>query len=625
MPATADDRLAFVIETEAHLDGIKKARAEVIGIASDATNAAQAMALADAKSANSTSAASRAIERAFGSRREAAKAAAAAEKDLRDTTTRGTRHMTDWAALNAEAAGQVGQHSLSMGRLEYRMGAAAAEMMGMNRVAELAGASLLKFSLGTIQTVGILAGIYAISLAYDKLTESTRKVTEEQNKAIEAFEKLQREKAQGPEGVVLSALGAQIDEAQAALANPFSHGSVASQKANLARLNADLADALDERAKVIRKNAESTENTYVGNIATLVSYNAHDAAARRTALTEIRRYQNELAALGEGEVTKRAEIISKIKTLNATFEEENKKAAANEEKAMRRLLTRAGQSGDRADKSVDAALDAQEKAQLKLMEGEKRGAAMHADMQARSLELTLQSLGKETEAKLAANDADYMRRQQDIINLDDTETQKTQLFLDNEQQRTAGAAAIRKQAADKEERERQTAEEKIKAAEKRKEKILLNTIDAYVHSSASLQKILIQAALSPLIKELEGTAVRQFVRAAASFAAGDFSGAARHAAAGVLATAGAREVAQLGEMGGGGGRSYGGGAGSGGGGSTFEPRNSTEGQGPLVVNLYSQNPYGNEQIQQVKFLLGRADILKRGGIQIPPTSGLRVA
>lgn len=124
-------------------------------------------------------------------------------------------------------------------------------------------------------------------------------------------------------------------------------------------------------------------------------------------------------------------------------------------------------------------------------------------------------------------------------------------------------------------------------------------------------------------------AARALVRAAvegaeaiASLAIGDFRGAALHGAAalefGSAAALGARE-----SLGGGGGGSSGGagaGAGGGGGSGTFTPSTASQ-AAPVVVNLYTQNPYSGDAIQVASYWLNRNGILNRP-IWLPPTTGL---
>jgi hypothetical protein len=121
-------------------------------------------------------------------------------------------------------------------------------------------------------------------------------------------------------------------------------------------------------------------------------------------------------------------------------------------------------------------------------------------------------------------------------------------------------------------------------------------------------------------------AARALVRAAtegaeaiASLAVGDFRGAALHGASavqfGAAAALGARE--SLGGGGTGGGASGGGGGGS----STFTP-NQQPASGTTVINLYTQNPYSKENIQQAAYVLQRNGTLN---VPIYPTTGLSMA
>lgn len=541
---TADDRLAFVVETEARLDGIKQARAEVMGLKGDT----EGMGVAS-----------------IGA----------------------TRNMSAWSAIQAEAVGHVGEHSLAIGRLERSLEAFSARAAGVNPVVGMMSASLLKFGIGSIETVGILAGVAAITATFDYLTESSRKTMEVADKLAESYVKLARESALGFGG---------------------------KQKADIEDIN----KGMEQHA--IWLSALIELRIRLGALGGLVPGIGGHADALGSGATALAAAQQKLInEIGLQNAKDNDAFAKRIK-------DANDKATVEANRLASVQLRDASKEGTAATGSVVKLLAEQEKSQAQLAAGDLKGSAMHAEMEAKALEFTLRTIDQEVAAKLAANQAEYMRRQVEIAAEDSTEKTKTANYLANERLRAAGAAFIRESAADKVERERQVTEAKLVAAEKRKEQIMLHSIDAYVKSSASLQKILIEAALSPLIKELEGTAVRQFVRAAASGAAGDWAGAAQHAAAGALATAGAREVEQLGASAGGGGGSsggsYGGGAGSSS--STFQPRGSTDGQGSVTIQLYSQNPYGSEQIQQLQYVLNRAGVLKVP-VPISPTNQLKTA
>jgi hypothetical protein len=613
-----DDRIAFVIETDAKLDGIKSARAEIQGLNADTQ-----------KTGVSSVAA--------------------------------TRGMNAWSAIQAEATGHVGAHSISIGRLEQSLERFSAEALGVNHTAGLLLATMARFAIGSIETAGVLAGIAAVVAIWDKLTESARKATEEQNKAIESFDKLEHSKHLGPQGETLEALNARVAAAEKARAatlaaiaaanapatgpasqavNPFGGGAVGAEIGaaiakrqsqalgrQLAEDNDRIRTATAERDAILAKSAENTDRTFAGNLASLLSFNEHDQTARRNALALIKAYQNDLAHLGDADVEKRAELIGKIKTLNATFVAEDRRAAELSKAIMEAQLHDAVRIGNAAIQAVNAVLD-----------NNKRAVAQVEAMRIQTLETAASARDVTTPSgalsNLAVIEARRAQREQEISEMGISNDLKLKLQQAADDQELAEVEALnrrieaedtRHEQTDDARRQRQQAKEE--AAAKKRAAVLLSSLDAYVRGSESLAKMLTRLALEPLIKELEGTAVRQFVRAAASAAALDFAGAARHAGAGALALAGAREVAVLGGLGGSGGGGGNSSAGGGGGtGSTFEPRTGTEGQGSVVFNLYSENPYGTDRIQQVRYLLRRADVLNQPvAIQVAPTSGLRAS
>lgn len=543
---TADDRLAFVIETEAKLDAIKQARTEVRGIGTDSEVAARQMA-----------------------------SASTAQAEANVTTVAGTKNMGAWAAMQAEAASHVGEHSLAVGRLEMSLARFSGTALGVSPVVEMLTASLSRFAFGTIETAGALLAVAGIIEAYKLFTAAATEAAAAQEKLVKAGEARWQ-----PVGL------------ESAPAKEFN--ALLTERAELTKRLGPLQNALDDTL---------TSSSYL---------------ARTRTQSEVDALTKRLHELQLSIATAEANKGGALKTVTTESGEKKDEAEANRLFAVQ--LRDASREGTAATGSVDKMLAAHEKALAKLAAGEEKGAAMHAELQAKTLEATLRTLDQEMKAKLAANDAEYTRRQQDIANLDVTEKRKTELLRDNANLRVATEAQIREAAADKVEKGHAAAEAKLVAAEKRKEAIMLHSIDAFVRGAASTQKLLIQMALNPIIKELEGTAVRQFVRAAAAWP--NFAAMAQHAAAGALAVAGAREVAQLGEMAGGGGSSSGGGsAGGSGSSSTFEPRSGTEGAGSVTIQLYSQNPYGAEQIQELKYQLNRAGILKIP-VPISPTKQL---
>lgn len=116
--------------------------------------------------------------------------------------------------------------------------------------------------------------------------------------------------------------------------------------------------------------------------------------------------------------------------------------------------------------------------------------------------------------------------------------------------------------------------------------------------------------------------LKAFASVPAHLAVGDFAGAGLAALAGTqLAAAAAIGFSEAG----GGGRAGGGGGGGsspGSSSSTFAPRGDALG-GNVVVNLYTTDPYGGENIRKVSWLLQRGDITKRP-IYVPATADLRM-
>ena len=160
------------------------------------------------------------------------------------------------------------------------------------------------------------------------------------------------------------------------------------------------------------------------------------------------------------------------------------------------------------------------------------------------------------------------------------------------------------------------------ASLRKKQQIVGSLIHSAIAAQGPLVKQLKRLALEPIAGELEGLAISEGVKVITSWP--NAIAMAKHAAGAALALAGAREVYALA---GGGGSAKGAGGGSGGGvagAGTFEPRDNGQG-GSQVINLYTTNPYGREQIQQVKYELDRAGVMKRPGIEIAPTTGIKAA
>jgi hypothetical protein len=249
-----------------------------------------------------------------------------------------TKEMGAWSAMQAEAAGHVGEHSLAIGRLEMSLARFSEHATGVNSTLGLLLTSMAKFGIGTIETAGILAGLAAVVAIWEHMTSAARAATEAQDKAIESFEKMQKEKALGPEGTVLAALNAQILAKQAqidapqriAVSDELGHAGSgatgtqserAAQQARMSQLQADLEAVTKLRDDAMRKQSESDEHNHASQLASLIHFNEQDKAVRAQGLADMKIYQKQLADLPSwASLQQRASITGDISTLkNALF------------------------------------------------------------------------------------------------------------------------------------------------------------------------------------------------------------------------------------------------------------------------------------------------------------------
>jgi hypothetical protein len=127
------------------------------------------------------------------------RAASRAIADNTATTIAGTRGMSAWSAVQAEAAGHVGAHSLGLSRLERAFEEFAAHATGTNRVLALLASTMSRFALGSIETAGILGGIALIAGIYEKMTAAAREAKKAQDELITSLQKGNFQASLGPE------------------------------------------------------------------------------------------------------------------------------------------------------------------------------------------------------------------------------------------------------------------------------------------------------------------------------------------------------------------------------------------------------------------------------------------
>lgn len=127
-------------------------------------------------------------------------AAAIATNNTTDALKKVNTHLGFFSSLEKEAAGHVGEHTFAMNRLELGMASAAEQMTGTNHVVGLLAEGLLKFALGHVETIAVIAGILAVAGAWRLLTEDSRKAREEQDKLTNALKDWYRTEQEGETG-----------------------------------------------------------------------------------------------------------------------------------------------------------------------------------------------------------------------------------------------------------------------------------------------------------------------------------------------------------------------------------------------------------------------------------------
>jgi hypothetical protein len=164
------------------------------------------------------------------------------------------------AVATTRSTAAAEKHHLSIGRVNMALEGLASEALGANsRIGSLA-AKFSEFGIGSIETAGILAGIAAIALAWDKLNESTRKANEETQKAIGLLRDLRIKKLLGPGGET----GDAVEKAKAQLPTEI---------LTLDQLKAGRATFTDNMSiRALQLDAEiRTQSTKVSELKALIS------------------------------------------------------------------------------------------------------------------------------------------------------------------------------------------------------------------------------------------------------------------------------------------------------------------------------------------------------------------
>lgn len=114
----------------------------------------------------------------------------------------------------------MGQAHLQTGRLGNQFAGLAGQLTGLHPIVGNVAGVMGNFAIGAGLTVGVLAGLAAIALAWDKLTESTRNADKAQDEALKRLAKARELKALGPGGQTL----ADVHQARGELVNLLRRG-----------------------------------------------------------------------------------------------------------------------------------------------------------------------------------------------------------------------------------------------------------------------------------------------------------------------------------------------------------------------------------------------------------------
>lgn len=141
---------------------------------------------------------------------------------IRGDTTDLHRKLTDaeQAMLKLERGtgnldGKLKIAGLSTGRLGNQFAGLAGRIAHLHPIVGNLASVLGDFAVGGLVTAGVLAGLAAMAVAYDKLTASTRKTREEQDKLIKSLEAAIHLKGLGPGGETVDQVKAARDRAAA--------------------------------------------------------------------------------------------------------------------------------------------------------------------------------------------------------------------------------------------------------------------------------------------------------------------------------------------------------------------------------------------------------------------------
>lgn len=111
---------------------------------------------------------------------------------ITDSTRRMTLMQMEAISINEKMGAGAVQHKLTLGRLGNQFESLTAQIAGVHPVVGKVVSVMGDFALGSVLTVGVLGALALIAVAWDKLTDSSRKAMETADKLAESYNKAAR-------------------------------------------------------------------------------------------------------------------------------------------------------------------------------------------------------------------------------------------------------------------------------------------------------------------------------------------------------------------------------------------------------------------------------------------------
>lgn len=160
------------------------------------------------------------VEKATSALEELADAGAKAEGATNRTgaaSSRASQPLGAWASINQQASRHAEGHALNIGKLERALEGMVVGTVGANHVVGQIATTLLKFGVGGVVTLGVLAGLAALGYAWNRYTEKMREAEKAQNALAKSSLEALQTRALGPGGEsanVATAAAGRISELQ---------------------------------------------------------------------------------------------------------------------------------------------------------------------------------------------------------------------------------------------------------------------------------------------------------------------------------------------------------------------------------------------------------------------------